>query len=95
VTRLHCTNCGVVFIGATGPGDDVVLEAFAAHQRAHNYVGAPTPAAPLPMTHGMRSVERGTFASRATVTGNRTGDPLPARMTHPSARLAAIPGGAA
>jgi hypothetical protein len=83
---LHCTNCGVVFIGATGPGDDVVLEAFAAHQRAHNFVGAPTPAAPLPTTHGSVSVERGTFA--------RPADGLdPAR--HPSAGVRTRRGGAA
>ena len=84
----RCLNCPVVFINA---------EAFAAHSIAHNSASvAPSAlAAPFPTTHGMRSVERGNIASRATVTGNRTGAQLPARMMHPSARLAAIPGGAA
>lgn len=84
----RCLNCPVVYIDA---------EAFAAHQRAHNSASvAPSAlAAPFPMTHGSVSVERGTIASRASVTGNRTGAQLPARMSHPSARLAAIPGGAA
>ena len=84
----RCINCSVYFIDA---------DAFAAHSIAHNSPTASPIAvgAPFPTTHGRGSVERGTFASRATVTGNRTGALLPARMTHPSARLAAIPGGVA
>lgn len=87
----RCNNCPVVYIGALGPDDLAVAEAFAAHQRAHNTVGAPSPAAPLPTTHGSVSVERGNIASRATVIGNDTYAHLPAKkMRHPSARLAAI-----
>lgn len=62
---LRCTNCGVVFIGATGPGDDAVYHAFQAHMQSHQIVGAPSPTAPLPMTHGSVSVERGTLARPA------------------------------
>lgn len=87
----RCNNCPVVYIGALGPDDLAVAEAFAAHQRAHNSAGAPSPAAPLPTTHGSASVERGNIASRATVIGNDTHDPFPAKkMRHPSARLATI-----
>lgn len=87
----RCCNCHVTFIGAVGPDDDAVARAFDAHQRAHNIAGAPTPAAPLPTTHGMRSVERGTIADRVGVIGNDTHAPDPAqRMRHPSARSAAI-----
>ena len=75
----RCINCSVFFIDA---------DTFAMHQRAHNIVGAPTPTAPLPTTHGMRSVERGTFA--------RLADGLddPARC-HPSAGRRTLRGGAA
>ena len=73
----RCINCSVFFIDA---------DTFDAHQRAHNFVGAPTPTAPLPTTHGMRSVERGTFA--------RLADGIdPAR--HPSAGRRTLRGGAA
>jgi hypothetical protein len=83
---LRCTNCGVVFIGATGPGDDAVYQSFKAHMMSHQIVGAPSPAAPLPTTHGSVSVERGTLA--------RPADGLdPAR--HPSAGVRTRRGGAA
>jgi len=73
----RCLNCSVFFINA---------EAFDAHQRAYNIAGAPSPAAPLPTTHGSVSVERGNLA--------RPADGLdPAR--HPSAGVRTRRGGAA
>lgn len=87
----RCCNCPVVYIGAVGPDDDAVTEAFDAHQRAHNIAGAPSPAAPFPTTHGSASVERGMIADRVAVTSNGTDAPDPAqRMRHPSARSATI-----
>lgn len=77
----NCVNCGVTFIG-----DENVIEAFAAHNISHQIAGAPSPAAPLPRTHGSVSVERGTLA--------RPADGLdPAR--HPSAGRRTRRGGAA
>ena len=96
MTVRKCINCGVVFIGfADGRGKDFSALCFAAHMESHQIAGAPSPAAPFPMTHGSVSVERGTIAHRASVIGDDTYAPLPARMMHPSARLAAIPGGVA
>ncbi len=59
----RCLNCPVMFVDVRN--GDTMLEAFAAHQRAHNSAGVPSPAAPLPTTHGSVSVERGTFARPA------------------------------
>jgi len=54
----RCLNCPVVFID---------VDAFDAHQRAHNIPAAsPNVAgAPLPTTHGSVSVERGNLARPA------------------------------
>ena len=87
MTVRKCINCGVVFIGfADGRGKDFSALCFAAHMESHQIAGAPSPAAPLPMTHGSVSVERGNLA--------RPADGLdPAR--HPSAGVRTRRGGAA
>lgn len=93
---LRCLGCNVTWIGAVGPDDDAVLQAFDAHVNGHN-IASPSPiglAAPFPMAHGCPSVERGNIASRASVIGNDT-HITPAKERHPSARLAAIVGGVA